>query len=283
MNSETVLFEVDGYPLLLPAESQLPGIKRALPHYGTNVGRLAARVARKYEKLSIIDIGANVGDTVATLRCSVGCPILCVEGCASYLELLHENLRQFSDVEVEESFVGGVGPALGAGFTIEKGTGYLTPSADPAATVPTRSIEQILERHPRFAAAKFWKIDTDGWDSYILQENIRTVDRLRPIVFFEYDPHFFVGALADGFKVFECLQCAGYHDVLFWENTGDFFLRTNLEQSRQLEDLHEAVAGRAKARYWDIAVFPKEDADLAAGQRAEELAFFRAVRLGTSD
>ena len=201
MNSPTVLFELDGYPLLLPAESQLPVIKRDLPHYGTNVGRLAARVARKYQDLSIIDIGANVGDTVATLRRSVGCPILCVEGCATYLELLHENLRQFSDVEVEQSFVGGDGPGLAAEFTIEKGTGYLTPSANPAAAVQTQSIERILQRHQRFAAAKLWKIDTDGWDSYILQENIRTVERVRPIIFFEYDPHFFVGALARGGRI----------------------------------------------------------------------------------
>ncbi|HUO08751.1 MAG TPA: hypothetical protein VM008_10655 [Phycisphaerae bacterium] len=273
-----IVYELDGFPILLHSATQLPHIKQAFPLYGTNVGRLARTVAAAVPDLTILDIGANVGDTVATLRRYCAAPILCVEGCDEYLTLLKENLRQFFDVEIEEGFVGS--GEVAAKLVVEKGTAFMEPG-EHGGVMTTRPLRQILERHPRFGeggGARLWKIDTDGWDAFILQNNIEVVGAVRPVVFFEYDPHFFVGKLSGSSGVFEALRGEGYHDVLFWENTGDFHLRTNLGERALIQDLHESVAGRNKSRYWDVAAFPRELGELAGRQRDEEIAVFRKAR-----
>jgi FkbM family methyltransferase len=42
----------------------------------------------------MIDIGANVGDSVAIVREQSDYPILCIEGNETYFQILEENLRR---------------------------------------------------------------------------------------------------------------------------------------------------------------------------------------------
>ena len=275
MSKNPIPFELDGFPLLLPPDTQLPHIKKHFPEYGTNIGRLARTAAAELPNLTILDIGANVGDTLATLRRFTHAPILCIEGCDAYLPLLRHPRPLFQNVELEPAFIGNA--PVPAQLTIERGTAFMTPTPN-APAIPTRPLDQILAAHPRFANAPLWKLDTDGWDAFILQHSAPLLARLRPILYFEYDPHFFTGPLADSPAIFETLRSLDYHDLLFWENTGDILLRTDLAQRNLLEDLHASITGRATARYYDIAAFPKEHSNLATKQRHEELTLFRTLR-----
>ena len=83
-----VTFEIDGYLLYLPLSHRLPQHRLATPGYSSNLGRLAQIVQSKYPDLTLVDVGANVGDSVAIVRRRIHCPILCVEGEERFASIL---------------------------------------------------------------------------------------------------------------------------------------------------------------------------------------------------
>src|SRR5690349_19398723 len=88
-NGEPLIqYALDGTPLLLPMSHPLPLYRREYPQYSSNVGRIAAAIARNTPDFTFIDIGANVGDTLAIVRANAEFPVLCIEGAEQYLPVL---------------------------------------------------------------------------------------------------------------------------------------------------------------------------------------------------
>src|SRR5215468_3310141 len=63
-----VQFDLDGSKMLAPLSHELPLTRKRLPCYSANLGRIAAQVKGKYPDLTVIDIGANIGDSAAIVR-----------------------------------------------------------------------------------------------------------------------------------------------------------------------------------------------------------------------
>ena len=141
-----------------------------------------------------------------------------------------------------------------------------------------RPLESILAAHPEFRTARFIKIDTDGFDIPILLANTALLTPVRPVLFFEYDPYFVPMPEDEVFSIFDKLRIAGYATALFYENLGDFVTSVTLDDKERLLDLHTFMTGREGKRYWDIATFSSEDADLADAVRRTELLFARRSR-----
>src|SRR6516225_4669060 len=85
--------EIAGFRLRMPATHPLPHYFSIFPHFNRNLGRIGKAVHRKYPSMSAIDIGANVGDSVAIMRSQSHFPILCIEGSPGYFELLRRNAK----------------------------------------------------------------------------------------------------------------------------------------------------------------------------------------------
>jgi FkbM family methyltransferase len=274
-NLKGIEYELDGLTLGLPETHALPSIRKSYPIYGMNLARAAAVVKQHYPDLRVIDIGANVGDSVAIIRSKVNCPILCIEGFDDYFAFLLHNVGQLPEIELEKSYVGIEGWEMHGTIRPLRGTAgvHLNPTE---SKIPMRPLKDILASHPAFECAKLWKIDTDGLDTEIILNNVQAISLTRPIIFFEYDPHFFEQLNLDGFAVFERLLGANYSRALFYKNTGEYFITANLCDKRLLEDLHEAQRGKGSLEYWDICVFPDEDSQMADNLRSEEITFFRA-------
>ena len=75
-----VVYNLDGTNLSIPFSHQLPLYRDKYPQYSKNLGRIAKQVLAKYNDAGIVDIGANIGDSVAILRNQTECPILCIDG-----------------------------------------------------------------------------------------------------------------------------------------------------------------------------------------------------------
>ena len=56
----------------------------AYPQYSQNLPRLVGLVASKYPRPGLIDVGANIGDTVRFVRAVDDTPVLCIEGNEDY-------------------------------------------------------------------------------------------------------------------------------------------------------------------------------------------------------
>ena len=64
------------------------------PQHNAHIGSVAALVQRQFPGAWAVDVGANVGDTLAIIKGQASIPVICVEGDPICYELLEENARQ---------------------------------------------------------------------------------------------------------------------------------------------------------------------------------------------
>ena len=236
-------WRVGGVDLVMPLSHELPFYRHDHPLYGSPVGMIAATVGG-----GVVDVGANIGDTAAEIRSRSDVPILCVEGDDRFFLLLQQNAQRIGGIELEHAFVEAPESAL-----VERGAGTARLVVSSNAPVQGRSealrakpLVRILAEHAAFAEPALVKIDTDGMDVPIVLANLELFARIRPVLFFEYDPH--LGATPD---VFERLREIGYRRMDVYENTGELAQSVDLPGA-----IHDDYAGHGGARYADVCIWP---------------------------
>jgi FkbM family methyltransferase len=234
-----VRYRIEGIELLLPLSHELPFYRNDHPRYNEAIGRIAAQLGGP-----VVDVGANVGDTAAVMRAVTDVPILCVEGDERFFRLLERNARRLDPPpELERAFV--EAPARGR---VEAAGGTARVLAGDGE-LPSAPLVRILEEHASFAQAVLLKLDTDGFDVPILLANLELLARLRPVLFFEYDP--FLGAEP---IVFERLREIGYRRAHVYENTGELARSVELGE----DDVHSPYVGHGGSRYADVCAFTRD-------------------------
>jgi len=236
LGDPTVRYRIGTVELELPLSHELPFYRHDHPRYDRQLGAIAAELGGP-----VVDVGANVGDSAAAIRAESAVPILCIEGDPGFYALLERNARKIGGVELEHALV--EGPARGR-IHRGAGTAHVVQGDD---ALPAKPLAQILDEHPAFARPALLKIDTDGMDVPIVLANLSLLERLRPVLFFEYDPH--LGASPE---VFERLRERGYATADWYENTGEHVARVDLPAH-----LHERYHGHGSVRYADVCVRPQ--------------------------
>jgi FkbM family methyltransferase len=271
-----ISLDVEGMPLKMPLSHNLPLYLARCPLYSKNLTRLAQAAVAKYPDLAALDIGANIGDSVAFLRRASVRTILCIEGNPAYLRYLRENTASVGgDVTIAPVLLSDSTGELGAELMAADGTGRLSLRSDGAGTVPTVSLDEVLARYPVAGRVKLLKSDTDGFEGHIIRGGLEMLAKHRPVLFFEYDPDLLAGNGMDGLRVLEALQDIGYINALLYDNVGDLLLTLRLDQTDLLAEIHRYFVGHKSRRYLDIAAFHHDDADLFESFRETERAFYR--------
>lgn len=270
LSDPLVRYKLANTDILIPLSHDLPFHISTFPYHLHNLGRVANHIHLKYPNLRLIDIGANVGDTVAIVRQSTHIPILCIEGNIRFAELLRSNTASISDVYVEPVFIGDPHDASMGSFRQERGTTYFVPHKKILKSVKFERLSKVLDSNPTFAGSKMIKIDTDGMDCAIIFSELALLETMKPAIFFEYDPYYFHRLGTIGFNVFQELASIGYGFAVIYDNTGDYLLSTELSNTGILRDVHTYFSGRYGMRYCDICVFHQEDEDLVRKLQVEE-------------
>jgi FkbM family methyltransferase len=279
-----VTHNIHGYDLEFPASHALPGILQRWPHYSSNLGRIAQIVHKKYADLKFIDIGANVGDSVAILRRLSHYPILCIEGDRAFLNVLSRNAQKFDAVTISPFYVGEQDSVIMAKSTGLAGTAHLASAesygTDDAAIeqIEVKKLSSVLSQHPEFSQPKMIKTDTDGFDAKILRGAVDVLTAAKPVVFFEYDPFFLAQQNDNGISIFSLLAEQGYGGLIIYDNFGDLLLCLPTIEIARIEELDLYFSGRRSLQYCDICAFHLEDQDLFEQTRQLELAFFRNLK-----
>jgi FkbM family methyltransferase len=274
-----VRYRLGATELSLPLSHALPLQLKNAPQYGGNLGRLARVVQAKYPGSSILDVGANVGDSAAIIRAhEVDAPILAIEGDGRFFPLLAENARTLGEVSAFQALVGAETANLAGRLEHGPGNTRLVLGQVDGTEVRLKSLADILDERPRFRDFKLIKLDTEGLDVPIVLGSRALLAATGPVVFLEYSPSLFAEGRSSHGSVAERLMDIGYRHALVWDNTGDFLMGFDLEQRSILEDLTDFYSGRHGYRYADLALFQADDRDLAETTRAGELAFFQRFR-----
>ncbi len=152
LGDPAVTFDVAGSRLRMPLSHDLPWNVRRFPRYSENLARLARATLAKYPDLAVVDIGANIGDSLALVRRAGVADVLCVEGAEGYLPFLRANAEALGGrVTIAPVLVGARTGELAAALVTSNGTGRLTPAAtDAGATIALRtlSMDDVLAAYP---------------------------------------------------------------------------------------------------------------------------------------
>jgi len=269
-----VSYPVAGFPLRFPLSHRQPWTMRAYPEHSQNLGRIATHLTRHYPELAAIDIGANVGDTVAILRRAGTFPILAVEGTRDYFDILQLNAATLADVELAHAFIGASSGTVRGDVVRREGTAAIRTGVRATDSVAIHALADVLQDHPRFTRAKLLKVDTDGYDGWILRGARTFLEAARPVVFFEYEPLRLAEQDDDGVSLFPYLASLGYDDVMLYDDLGVFMFACSVGDARTLTQIHRYLDSPGRGHYCDLCVFPREDHALCVQIQQHEMAYF---------
>jgi len=88
--------------------------------------------------------------------------------------------------------------------------------------------------------------DTDGFDCGILLSEGDLLSKIKPAIFFEYDPDAPAKYGIDCFSVFEMLRNINDKSFIVYDNLRYYHLIAALENRTLLEDIHHCYSGWQK-------------------------------------
>lgn len=259
---------VQGVELLLPRRHPLPFYAFDGSPYGQNLVALADLLAPAREGLTMLDVGANIGDSAVQVLDAVGGGhVVCVEPDERWLWYLERNVGRFTETWIEPSLLlpEGESATLKA-VRYKAGTTRFEHSperSDASALTPT----QLKERYPVLQNVRLIKSDTDGYDVSLVPALATVFAASRPVLFFEYDPRLTSEAAPheNPAAVWGRIAAEGYSYVAVWDNRG---LRLGSAPIDALPDLSKALESRSSGEYWDVAAAHRDDAPGLAALRS---------------
>lgn len=219
------------------------------PTYDTYAAPLLAGICAPFERPVLVDIGANVGDTVLMATSAVPqLAVIAVEGDPGFLAYLERNIRPVADrVRVVDAFVATVstGPLT---YSSDGSTGGFRATRDGDSS-PGVAVADLMDQST--ADLIVWKSDTDGLDVTILLENWSLIDERCGVIWFELDPALDV---EQGRRIPELLAhiaAAGRSCVVF-DNMGVF--AAQIEAHAVVDVLAALLASRHErgVAYYDV-------------------------------
>lgn len=258
-----------GCSIIIPLSHNLPLYKLAHKNYDTAIVRISRFLSRNKERVTIIDVGANVGDTAAVLLASVNCRVIAIEGNPKFLPYLKRNLEVYdARATIVPIFVGAPG-IVSATVSTSGGTASLKVGVD--STLALRSLPSVVSELG-LDRIDLIKIDTDGYDIEVLISSVDWLSVEKPTLFFEFYPNLFSQVTKDGWRIFSILERTGYIGAIIYLNTGAYLRSFDLKNAAHIEELKAFVCSSDANSYVDILVF--SDEEKLSKFKATELQYF---------
>ncbi len=267
--------KIGSQEIKLPLSHQLREIVEVYPDYNFNLPRIIKYINSVVKDVTVIDIGSNIGDTVAFIKNYCDVPILCIDGNEKYMQILKENTAKYKNVSSCLTLVGAETKEVNLKLISEKGTAYLE---EGGKAVPMRTLENILNDFPDFKNSKVIKSDTDGFDTIILRSCANVLKKNKPVLFFEFDPHLIKRNNDDALDFINFLEQCGYQYFIFYVNNGDYLISCTANEKETIQQLVAYFSGRKLDIFADICAFSLADKDLFELCKTNEMEHFRQAR-----
>jgi FkbM family methyltransferase len=219
----------------IPANHHLPWILRRNPKWSQS---LVHTVKALGAHVRLIDVGANVGDTVVMLEEALPgvCESLCIEPDPRFVELCRKNTHGI-EATVVQTFVSDERRWVRTVHHVP-GTAFSAACSNGVEALP---LDEVARQFASENLALI-KIDTDGYEFKILRSAAELIASFKPALFFELAPRFWDQAGEESALVFDWLAKLGYfHYALFTDdsflycsisNPSPTFVRSIIESSR---------------------------------------------------
>jgi len=207
-----IRYSIGCHALSLPFDHHLPKFQARHRLYDRFLPVLCAQLPKSG---LIVDVGANVGDTVAAILQTCANPIIAIEGHLPYFEILKANLAKID----EKHRVTAVYALAGTTKKIGPLAANIGSSAfDPNNELRMQAIDEILVASLRDVA--LLKVDTDGYDDDVILSGMGMIEASQPLLFWEGGT---TGATAfEG--MYKNIEAFGYEQFWVFDNFGNLIL-----------------------------------------------------------
>lgn len=174
------------FSILLPVNHLLPEYLKNHPKYDRQLPIISKSI-KKNE--TIIDIGANVGDSLASMVNQNPNPnFLCIEPDDEFFNYLIKNIKRIR-LNIKNKHIYAVKSFIGkkiSNVSLEKksGTAKAKPNSGNLLSIP---LDEVLKDFEDLKKIKLIKIDTDGFDYDVIMSSLNTIRKHKPMLFFECD------------------------------------------------------------------------------------------------
>lgn len=251
-------YTYQNFSIMLPADHRLPIYQQQHPRYDRFLPHLAKGIAAN---TTIIDVGANCGDTLAGMVSeNATSKYICIEPDQAFHDELLLNIIRIKrchpdlDVITVKHLVG-----MSLSNVSLEGVGGTKHAVVGKGAQSSKPLDEILA-DIACPPVKLLKTDVDGFDYDVIDSARDLLTSQHPILFFEcqYDFEY----QKKGYeKTIKWLKTIGYSDWTIFDNFGEIMLRTNdVQQLYQLLEYTWKQNTKAATRtifYYDIlAVTP---------------------------
>ncbi len=254
------------FQLQAPRNHVLVGIHETQPYRDLCVGIVAKFISAKYPDGTIIDIGANIGDTAALIATNSKSKLILVEASDYFFEILARNVKQLPNEVVLKKTMISNGRAVSGSLHYRGGTAYFHESGDGEAEIKTERLADVADGKTHFV-----KVDTDGFDVEILSGSLDWLAVQHPAIVFESEIRDDKALLAVNALMDE-LNARGYEYFAVWDDPGLHIVSTSSVDV--LKDLNRYLLKLSQDRFrsaicnYDVMCLHRDDADIYESVRS---------------
>jgi FkbM family methyltransferase len=263
--NKKVLVRVGNFDILMPSNNPQISNYKNTPDLNIELAILAKAVAKKYPDLVLIDIGANVGDTIAVVKSFIDLPIIAIEGDVTSLKFLELNAVNFKNITIINTFLGESKQIVKADIEKQGWNNTIIPNFLAKTELYVNTLDNILEENNLNAInSKLLKIDTEGFDTIILRGCNKLLTEKKPVIYLEFNAQNMKAIGENGIDTILSLKQFGYNDIFIFDGLSNLILSTTLQNEILLLQLDKYLRkNNAINPFFDICIFHTNDDDLA--------------------
>lgn len=258
LNDPTCSLPIHGRHLKLPLSHTLPNYLKRFPFYDQLPRRISEYIHHKQGHLNCIDVGANIGDTIASFYREDTDTFLAIEPNPTFGKLLSENWGWSKNVTMVSDICSS-GRGEGTFIIQEKNGTASILKTEHGSQMSRRPLNEIVNDYPFAANVNVLKIDTDGHDFQVIEGSSKLLSRNFPVILFECDAFENTNYVQDCLRTLNFLnKQIGYNFFLLYDNFGALMGRYSLSDLSPFRNLlfYQLTSN---FYYFDILVMRDED------------------------
>ena len=259
---------VHGREMCMPLSHALPLYMHNFPSYDRLPARLAQFIRNKLGVIRCVDVGANIGDTVAALKsidadgnkAGEGDLFLAIEPNSHFRRYLRQNWGKDETVVILPYICSSSTGKTDALVEEINGTAQVRIREDASTCdggFEKNTIDNIVQNHIRNGQFNLLKIDTDGHDFEVLKGAKEFIRTAQPFILFEVDSFSNQNFAEDAIDTLRFLAQCDYKSFILYDNFGYMMGVFTLDE---LVDFKQLLFYKLTSQfhYFDILVMPEQ-------------------------
>lgn len=253
----TIEVNIKGNPLLMPLSHRFPNFISEWPLYDSVLPRLCQFIFSELGYLRLIDVGANIGETIGLVSEKVKGDYLCIEPSTKYFSLLKKNTHRNDNIVVDNHMIGELKEKTFGEIMNTGGTASFKHQGNNIFEIISLD-ELVYQTYTTFINSNIIKIDTDGFDYKIIRGAKKILYENKPILFFELAPEELIKIGGENpYSIFSLLHELSYEFFLVYDNHGFLIAPFQVSEINAIKGIID-YAQNKWSTWLDVIAFHKD-------------------------